>query len=218
MLAIAGGKGGSGKTTTALGVACGLAAIGRRPLVVDADLDMPDLHQRGGVDPEPGIPTATDRARPVAVAQPSAEYSGVDILPCGGAETTTAAEAFARLSQCHRPVLLDCPAGAGPDAVVPLRAADRTVIVSTPSERGLRDAAKTASMARQLDASVVAVVVVRSDGTVDPGPLFDCERIVHVPEVSTTPLDTKAVIARYRDCAKRLVERGEIDDRRTVSL
>jgi septum site-determining protein MinD len=210
MLAIAGGKGGCGKTTTALGLARGLSEIGHRPLVVDADLDMPDLHQRGGVDPMPGIPTVAEGAQPVAVAQPATEVHGVDILPCGGADTATAGSVLARLEQSRRPVLLDCPAGAGPDAAVPLRAADYAVIVSTPNDRSLRDAAKTASMARQLDVDVAAVVLVRSDGLTDPGTLFACDRIVHVPDVSGTPLHTQTVVDRYRDCAKRVVDRTSV--------
>ncbi|MCO8268775.1 CDP-4-keto-6-deoxy-D-glucose-3-dehydrase, partial [Haloferax sp. AB510] len=46
MLAIAGGKGGSGKTTTTLGLA---SALDGPVLAVDADRDMPNLHAMAGV-------------------------------------------------------------------------------------------------------------------------------------------------------------------------
>lgn len=55
MLAVAGGKGGSGKTTTALGLAGAFAQRRRRPLVVDCDLDAPNLHLRAGVPRDPGL-------------------------------------------------------------------------------------------------------------------------------------------------------------------
>jgi len=208
MLAIAGGKGGCGKTTTALGLARAFARMGERPLVVDADLDMPDLHHRARTDRQPGVAAAADAERPGAVAQPSSRFPGVDVLPCPGATTATAAALFGDLDGCRRPVLLDCPAGAGPDAVAPLRAADRTVVVSTPRERSLRDAAKTAAMARQLDADPAAVVLVRSDGTVDPEPLFECHHVVHVPELPEPPLETEESAARYLQCAKSLSKRN----------
>ena len=213
MLAIAGGKGGCGKTTTAVGLARGLAALGTRPLVVDADLDMPDLHHRTGVDRRPGIAAATE-GDPYAIAQRSGRFPEIDVLPCGGADTATAAALFERLGDhCGDgapgdPVLLDCPAGASPDAAAPLRAADRTVLVSTPRERSLRDAAKTAAMARELDASPVAVVLVRSDGTLDPSELLGCSVVVHVPELPEPPLETQESAARHLQCAKSLTKRN----------
>ncbi len=204
MLAIAGGKGGCGKTTTAVGLARGLAAPGTRPLVVEADLDMPDLHHRTGVDRRPGIDDAVDRGDPRNVAQSASRFPGIDVLPCGGADTATAAALFERLADGRGPILLDCPAGASPDAAAPLRAADRTVLVSTPREQSLRDAAKTAAMARELDAPPAAVVLVRSDGGVDPSELLGCEAVVHVPELSEPPLETEESAARHRQCAKLL--------------
>jgi septum site-determining protein MinD len=213
MLAIAGGKGGCGKTTTAVGLARALATLGRRPLVVDADIDMPDLHHRTDVDREPGITAAVECGDPRAVAQRSGRFREVDILPCGGADTATAASLFEQLGnsddgQPDPSVLLDCPAGASPDAAAPLRAADRTVLISTPRERSLRDAAKTAAMARELDAPPVGVVLVRSDGTADPSELFDCELIVHVPELPEPPLETQEFVVRHRKCAKSIIERN----------
>ena len=208
MLAIAGGKGGCGKTTTALGLARGLAELGASPLVVDADLDMPDLHHRAAVDRSPGIAAASDRQRPAEAAQSAGRLPGVDVLPCCDATTATAASLFDRLQAHPDPVLLDCPAGAGPDAVAPLRAADRTVVVSTPRERSLRDAAKTAAMARQLDAPPALVVLVRSDGAVNPEPLFDCQHVVHIPELSEPPLETEESAARHLHCAKILSKRN----------
>jgi len=214
MLAIAGGKGGCGKTTTAVGLARALATPGTRPLVVDADIDMPDLHHRTEVDREPGIAAAVESEDPRAVAQRSDRFPGVDILPCGGADTTTAAALFERLAsqgdhgQPDEPVLLDCPAGASPDAAAPLRAADRTVLVSTPRERSLRDAAKTAAMARELDAAPVGVVLVRSDGAVDPSELLGCELVVHVPELPEPPLETQESAERHRKCAKSVTKRN----------
>ncbi len=211
MFAIAGGKGGCGKTTTAVGLARAFASLGTRPLVVDADLDMPDLHHRTGVDRQPGIAAALDSEDPRAAAQPGGRFPEIDVLPCAGADTATAAALFERLADDGRPgdpVLLDCPAGASPDAAAPLRAADRTVLVSTPRERSLRDAAKTAAMARELDAPPVAVVLVRSDGRVDPGELLGCSTVVHVPELSVPPLETQESAARHLQCAKSVTKRN----------
>lgn len=66
MLAVAGGKGGVGKTTTALAIGCVLAEHGDRPLVADLDRDMPDLARRAGIEHSQPVaaPPAVGGVRP----------------------------------------------------------------------------------------------------------------------------------------------------------
>ncbi|MFC7020693.1 MULTISPECIES: MinD/ParA family ATP-binding protein [Haloarcula] len=208
MLAIAGGKGGCGKTTTALGIARAMARAGRRPVVVDTDLDMPDLHRRAGVSRAPGVAAAADRDAPLATARASPRVAGVDVLPGAGASAAALASVLDALDASVRPVLLDCPAGAGPDGATPLRAADRCVLVSTPTRQSLLDAVKTAAMARQLDAPPALTAVSRSDGAVDPAPLLGSQPAVHVPDVSLPPLEAEEPAAQYRSMAKTLYSRN----------
>ncbi|MFB6223795.1 MAG: MinD/ParA family protein [Haloarcula sp.] len=196
MLAIAGGKGGCGKTTTALGLAQALAAMSRRPLVVDTDRDMPNLHHRAGIEPTTGISDIEPTTDPATQAQWASRVEDVEILPCLSASAAALGRVVDKLAQRDRPVLLDCPAGSGPDAALPLRAADRTVLVSAPDRQSLTDTAKTAAMAHELDAPPVLTVLVGSDGAVDPSALLSCSRTVHIPSVST-PLDATVTEAKY---------------------
>jgi septum site-determining protein MinD len=207
MLAIAGGKGGCGKTTTALAVATELAGPDRRPLVVDADVDMPDLHHRADVERTPGL-AAVETRRPAAIAQRSPRFPSVDILPTGGADPATVVDALPRLATCDRQVIVDTPAGAGPDAVAPLRVADWTVLATTPDREALRDTVKTAAMARELDAPPFVAVLVRSDGSVDPSELLQCPHVVHVPDVERSPLETEESTTRYASVAEILGKRN----------
>jgi septum site-determining protein MinD len=207
MLAIAGGKGGCGKTTTTLGLARALAVDGHRPLVVDADLGMPDVHHRVGIDRTPGVERLDDTAL-TEVARQTDRFPRVDALPCGTADRSTLAAALTRLRSQSRPVLVDCPAGAGPDAAVPLRHADTSVVVATPTEQSLRDATKTAAMAREFGAEPTVAVVTRSDGSVQPAPLLECDSVVHVPEVSEPPLEAEGVAVRYAAVTRRLDKRN----------
>lgn len=206
MLAIAGGKGGCGKTTVALGVAQALGTITGRALVVDTDSDMPNLHHRAGVDATSGVADVDAARSPTAVAERATHVGNVDVLPCQGASVAAVGAALDRLVGCDRRVLLDCPAGAGPDAALPLRAADRTVLVSEPSRQSLTDTAKTAAMARELDAPPALAVLVGSDGAVDPSSLLSCPA-VHVPSVSA-PLDSDRTGAKYVEIANVLTKRN----------
>ncbi|EMA24932.1 MinD/ParA family ATP-binding protein [Haloarcula argentinensis] len=207
MLAIAGGKGGCGKTTIALGVGQALGTPTRRSLVVDTDRDMPNLHRRAGVDSAPGIADITVSAEPTTVAKRAMTVENVDVLPCQDATEAAVDTAIDTLPRRNRPVVLDCPAGAGPDAARPLRAADRTVLVSAPTRQSLTDTAKTAAMARALDAPPALAVLVGSDGSVDPSPLLSCPETVHVPSVSK-PLESDRAAAKYVEIANVLAKRN----------
>ncbi len=190
MLAIAGGKGGVGKTTTALGLALDLADD-RRVLAVDADRDMPDLHVLAGV---PGRPTAAalvgddadgdERRRGpgttgrslAAVARPVPGRPGAAVLPSApGVDRDTMRRALRRVAHVDAAVVVDCPAGAGPDVADPLRLAAGSVVVSRPTPAGLRDGAKTAALSRAVGTPVVGCLLVGD------GPTGRVERLLDAP-------------------------------------
>jgi len=199
VLAIAGGKGGSGKTTTALGVAGALAQRRRRPLVVDCDLDAPNLHLRAGVDRDPGVDALdpdADTADLEAVTHEAAALPGVDVLPAGDADTDDLTAALDALP-ADRPVLLDCPAGASEAAARPLRAADATVVVTTLGRESVEDAVKTAAMARAVDAAPCAAAVSREPRAPDDLRVaLGVPECVAVPAVAA-PLSADAAAAAY---------------------
>ncbi|WP_226010142.1 MinD/ParA family ATP-binding protein [Halomicrobium salinisoli] len=195
MLAVVGGKGGCGKTTTTACLARALAAEGAAPVAVDADRDMPDLHLVAGAPAEPGLGRLASGGLRAATHRAS-ELHGVRVVPAGDGSDADLTDAARRLRSLDGPVLLDAPAGASPDAAVPLRVADRALVVTTPSRESLEDAAKSAAMAETLDAPAVGSVVVRSDGAVDPAPLLDCPTLGHVP-AAADPLSAAGVERAY---------------------
>ncbi|WP_336038190.1 MinD/ParA family ATP-binding protein [Halobacterium yunchengense] len=198
MLAVAGGKGGSGKTTTALGVAGALVQRRRRPLVADCDLDAPNLHVRAGVPRDPGV----DAQNPVAAAHESPVVPGVDVLPAGDADGAALAATLDALPD-DRPVLLDCPAGASEAAARPVRAADACVVVATRGRESVEDAVKTAELARAVGTPVRALAVSRSADA--PRGLEDAAGAPTVPvpavEDPLADRDAAAAYARVADCA-----------------
>lgn len=157
MLAIAGGKGGSGKTTTALGVARAVRDSGGQPLVVDCDCDMPDLHHQAGVDSLGGVDDVADGAAVERAAVESDRIQGVRILTAGRRDRVDAT--LARLPTWPGAVILDCPPGIGPDAARPLRHADRTLLVSSNRRQSVNDTRTTARSARKLGAPPAGLLV-----------------------------------------------------------
>lgn len=215
MLAIVGGKGGCGKTTTALGLARAMASGAGRPVVVDADCSMPNLHTRADTDRRPGVGAVADGVTPERVLHRSRAYPGVDIVPAGGATGSPEESTLRRLGRATGPVVLDCPAGATEAVTAPLAVADGALVVSTAERASLRDAAKTARMAHTLDTYLHGAVVTRTRRS-DPPECPELEALSRqCPVVGTVPeiegpdvLASRTGRAAYSGVADRLDERN----------
>jgi septum site-determining protein MinD len=202
MLAVAGGKGGCGKTTTALGLG---SALESETVVVDTDRDMPNLHALAGVAREP---TAADGVEGQRVDE------RLSVLPAPPSSTRDAAvpSILTRVAGAtDARVVVDCPGGAGPDAAAPLSAVAGVVLVSTSCAPALRDAAKTAAMARALGCDVHGVVLTRTNVTPQGvEALLDCPVLGTVPDAPGTVLDDERVRRAYATIATRLDSPGVV--------
>jgi septum site-determining protein MinD len=205
MLAVTGGKGGCGKTTTALGLARTLARRGRDPLVLDADCDMPDLHHLAGIDRTEGVDALARGALLSRVCQYPDTFSGVAVVTAGRPGRT--APALRATREWDGPVLVDCPAGIGPDATRPLRQADRTLVVSTDDPQSLDDTRRTVTAARQLDAPPAGVVLraVAERPADAPGRVAGCPVLAAIPEVPE-PFEAPPLSQAWSRVADHLLE------------
>jgi septum site-determining protein MinD len=158
ILAVAGGKGGVGKSTVALNLAAALGAV-----VVDADLTMADLPTARGPDLHDVL---AGRATPVEAVR---EGGAVDILPCGrtlpgarAADPAALCDALSTVASHYGTVVVDSPAGLSADAGLPLFAADACVPVTTRDRAALADGLRTRELAREYGAGVLRVVLNRA--------------------------------------------------------
>ncbi|MBZ6493610.1 MinD/ParA family ATP-binding protein [Natrinema longum] len=159
IVAVAGGKGGVGKSTVSLNLAHELDAV-----VVDADLTGADLPPGTGPDLHDVL---AGRANPVDAVETS---GSVPVLPCGrtlsGARASEIAALERVLERVERGwgrVVVDCPSGLARDVGFELRAADLAVLVTSPDKAALVDALRTHDLAVTLETPVAAVVLNMAD-------------------------------------------------------
>ena len=169
-VAVASGKGGVGKSTVAVNLACAFAAAGLRTGLVDADIYGPSVPRMLGVDADPqvgpdkklipvdawGLKTMSigfmvDEGAPMIWRGPMASSAVNQMLH----DTTWGTEA-APLDV----LVLDLPPGTG-DVQLTLIQKVRlsgAVIVSTPQEIALIDARRAASMFRKTGVPILGVL------------------------------------------------------------
>ncbi|HHZ08635.1 MAG TPA: Mrp/NBP35 family ATP-binding protein [Rhizobiales bacterium] len=166
IIAVASGKGGVGKSTTAVNLALGLAANGLRVGILDADIYGPSMPRLLGIK---GRPETVDGK----ILKPMERY-GVKVMSMGflvDEETPMiwrGPMVMSALTQMLREVawgeldvlVVDMPPGTGDAQLtmaqqVPLAGA---VIVSTPQDLALIDARKGLNMFRKVDVPLLGIV------------------------------------------------------------
>jgi len=187
MIAIAGAKGGCGKTTTALGLAEIFSQSGVPTLVVDADRQLPNLHLVAGVNREPTIGSLSVGSTLSEHTHQHPDFENVRILTAPKPEENIDFKsALSKLDIDSIQVIVDCPAGTGPDAIDPLVVADRTIVVTTDTKQSYEAAQKTIDTAKRADSTVEAVVINKCDNPEENPPIDTASPLIQtVPERPT---------------------------------
>ena len=166
-LTIAGGKGGCGKTTTAVNTAYALDDAGLDVVVVDTDLAMPNLHTMLGTSHEPTIHDVLADAEPLEAAidtsdDVAAVYGDPSLDRYTDADPAGLKTVCNRLRTAFDVVVLDTGAGVTHATMVPCGLADDVVLVTTAKEHGVADTTRTKEMAEHVDSHIPGVVVTRA--------------------------------------------------------
>lgn len=201
--AVASGKGGVGKTTTAINLGAMLAESGHEVVIVDTDLGMANLADF--LECEISDPTLHEVLAGEARVEDAVREApgGIDVLPSG-----IDIEAFARsdssnlgavvetLRESYDYVLLDTGAGVSYDTVVPLSVADEVLLVATPDVASVRDTAKTGELTERVGGTVAGSVLTQRSNDIlnadDVGGTLDTDVLAVVPRDEAVPMGIDA--------------------------
>jgi septum site-determining protein MinD len=169
ILTIASGKGGTGKTFLAANLGTALTLLGKRVVVVDADIGMADLGLYLGLEKSP-ITLHEVLAGEATIEQAMYDGpAGCKIVPSG-----LSLSGFSRanpqklkgvaedLTRTFDFVILDCGPGLSKESTVPLAVADDVIIVVNPDLSSLADSLRIKMMCEAVDTQIRGVVVNRS--------------------------------------------------------
>lgn len=179
MLALASGKGGTGKSFLATNLAVALHHRGRRVAVVDCDFGLGNAHLLLGVNPRLSLQHLLAGSASVEEVLQATPF-GPSLLP-GGSGVSSLAElsehhllilgrSLGWLAQRHEVLVLDSGPGLSPPAILTALCAQAVVLVTNPEIAALTDAyALLKCLSRQPVVPSVHVVVNR---VLEPGQGF----------------------------------------------
>ncbi|MBQ3379598.1 MAG: septum site-determining protein MinD [Clostridia bacterium] len=155
VIAIASGKGGTGKTTTCACLSVALARAGKRVLSVDCDFGLRNLDLALGLG-ETAVFDAADAINGVCTPNDAViihnKYPSLHLIcaPQDEKKADFTPAAFATLVRELEPeydfILLDCPASLGHAFECALSAANEAILVTIPQSYALRDTQKIADV------------------------------------------------------------------------
>lgn len=150
IISVVSGKGGTGKTSFCAGVAVALCALGEKVLLIDADRGLRSLDIVLGMSDRVlfswgDVLDGVCSVKEAAVKHPIVKNLRVLTAPTIGEEGRSfRREEIRGLLERARPhftyILIDCPAGFGPEIMDFALGSDRCVVVSTPDHAALRGA------------------------------------------------------------------------------
>lgn len=182
-LVLTSGKGGVGTSNLALNLAIALGELGRRVVLVDADLGLANLDLLCGLTPARDLGDLLDPDRDSDALPLTEGPAGVRIV-AGAHAMRTAPEALgagaarlsAGLAQLERSadlIVIDAGSGLGPAVVALAAAADEVAVVTTPEPTSLADAHAAIGRLRRLPGVRLRALVNQARSTAEARDVLD---------------------------------------------
>lgn len=197
LITITSGKGGTGKTTTAINLGAALNAFGKEVVILDANLTTPNVGLHLGA---PIVPISLNHvlAGKAKVSDALYEhYSGTKIIPSSLSVRELKRLNHGKLKEVGKKlrkmadvIIYDSAAGLGEEALAAMEAADELVIVTNPEIPAVTDALKTSKVIEEMGKEVKGVIVTRVRGTKTEMPIANVRDMLELPILGVVPEDS----------------------------
>ena len=196
--AIISGKGGVGKTTSAINLGSSLNYLGEDVIIVDANLTTPNLGINLGA---PILPITINHVLKNEAKIEEAIYeheSGMKLIPSSLSlkELREIDDHYKKLPELMRKlkkitnfVIMDSAAGLGEEAKSAINACDELIIVTNPEISAVTDALKTIKLAEQENKKIKGLIINRYTGKNYEMSIDDILDMLEIPILGIIPED-----------------------------
>lgn len=193
---ITSGKGGVGKTTSAVNLGAAINKFKEEVIIVDANLSTPNIGLHFGA---PIVPVNLNHALQGKADIQEAIYeheSGTKIVPSSLSlkdlkkiNIYSLKDVMKELKPISQHIILDSAAGLGEEARAAIEAADEIIIVTNPNILAVTDSLKAIKLAEELKKPVRGVILTRVKNVRTEMPLSNIREMLEVPIIGLVPED-----------------------------
>jgi len=211
VIVVTSGKGGVGKTTTTANLGAVFALLGRRVVLVDADIGLRNLDVVMGLENRivyDLVDVTEGNCRLKQALIRDKRYDTLYLLPAAQTREKTAVspaqmkQLCSDLAQDFDYVLIDCPAGIEQGFKNAIAGADRAVVVTTPEVSAVRDADRVIGLLEAEGKSNPKLIINRiRPHMVKRGDMMDIDDIIEILAIDligVIPEDEYIVISTNR--------------------
>jgi len=196
IITITSGKGGVGKTTTAINLGAALNFFGKEVIILDANLTTPNVGLHLGA---PIVPISLNHVLNGKAEIADAIYeheSGTKIIPSSLSikelkriNHSKLKDVGKKLKRLADYIIFDSAAGLGIEAIAAIDAADELIIVTNPDIPSVTDALKTSKVIESMGKEVKGVIVARVNGDKNQMPISNIKDMLELPILGVVPED-----------------------------
>jgi len=196
IIAVISGKGGVGKTTTAINLGAALNKLDKEVIVVDLNLNTPNIGVHLGA---PIVPITLNHVLKGKADIEDAVYehsSGTKIIPSSlsvkeltNFNTKRIPIIINQLHDHAEFVILDSAAGFSAEAMATIEAGDEIIVVTNPEMPSVTDALKAVKVARDMGKEVRGIIVTRHKNKKYEMPLSSIRSMLEAPIIGVIPED-----------------------------
>lgn len=208
VIVVTSGKGGVGKTTTSANVGTGLAAAGKKVVMIDTDIGLRNLDVVMGLENRIVynlVDVIEGNCRIKQALIRDKRYPGLYLMPSAQTRDKTSVnpDQMVKMLQVLREqfdyIILDCPAGIEQGFQNAIAGADRALVITTPEVSAIRDADRIIGILEANEFKKIDLVINRLRFDMirrgDMMTVSDVCDILSIPLIGLVPDDENVVIA-----------------------